>query len=87
MKITINSSEAKAQVLSLIGAIDLAARPIQTVEVQAFKKDRSSQQNRYYHGVVLKTISDTQVTASQIYTNYLSQIYCRQKSLNWVISR
>lgn len=58
MKITINSSEAKTQALSLISAIDLAARPIQTVEIRAFKKDRSSQQNKYYWGTVLKVISD-----------------------------
>lgn len=58
MKITINSSEAKTQALVIIGAIDLAARPIQTVEIRAFKKDRSNQQNKYYFGTVLKAISD-----------------------------
>jgi hypothetical protein len=58
MKFVINSSEAKSQSLAQISAIDLAARPIQTVEIRAFKKDRTSKQNRYYHGVVLKTISD-----------------------------
>jgi hypothetical protein len=58
MKITINSSEAKAEALAVISAIDLTARPIQSVSITAFKKDRSSQQNRYYWGTVLKIISD-----------------------------
>ena len=58
MKYTINSSEAKSFCLAHIEGIDLAARPVQVVEIKAFRKDRSSQQNRYYHGVVLKMLSD-----------------------------
>ena len=76
MKITINSSEAKAEALAVISTIDLTARPIQSVSITAFKKDRSSPQNRYYWKIVLGTFSDA--TGS---TDYELHEFCKLKFL------
>jgi hypothetical protein len=58
MKFILNNPHAKQAAITHIQNLDLAARPIQTIEIKAFRKDRSGQQNKYYHGVVIKTISD-----------------------------
>lgn len=75
MKITINSNEAKAQALGVIGAIDLAARPVKTVEIKAFRKDRTSAQNKYYWKVVIGTIeSYTGYSSSELHETFKRQL-------------
>lgn len=58
MKYTLNSSTAKQAAIAHIQGIDLAARPVQVVSVENFKKSRTNSQNSYLWGVVYKTISD-----------------------------
>ena len=58
MKFTINSPTAKQACIAYIQNINPAEKPIMDVEIKAFKKDRTSPQNRYYWGIVLKMASE-----------------------------
>ena len=75
MRYTLNCKEAKAFCLAHIEGIDLAARPVQTVEIKAFRKDRTSAQNKYYWKVVIGTIeSYTGYSSSELHETFKRQL-------------
>lgn len=75
MRYVLNSNEAVRSCLEHITSVNVGQKPIMTVEIKPFRKDRSNQQNRYYHGVVLKMISDyTGYCADELHETFKSQL-------------
>lgn len=58
MKFILNDAKVRATCVEHILNIDIAAKPIMTVEIKKFSKKRSLAQNSYYWSTVLGTISD-----------------------------
>lgn len=73
MKFTLNSSTAKEACLKKITEINLGDKPVQTVEIKDFKKNRSSQQNRYYFGIVLPLLADNYGDAKTDFHEFLKR--------------
>lgn len=73
MKFTLNQQSVKTACVEHILNIDLAEKPIMTVEILPFKKNRSSQQNRYYFGAVLPLLADNYGDSKNDFHEYLKR--------------